>query len=109
MSEFSPVARCTCRHIYSAHNGRCHNPHALGQCRCPSFSPHADQIYIDTLALLSSHIHAFGYAPTVRELLSDAGVSSTATMNARLEILETAGLIERVGPRAIRLIEVTDE
>lgn len=52
---------------------------------------------------LVRHINAHGYAPTIRELCKLVGVKSPATMQARLQELETSGMIERVGPRAIKI------
>ena len=109
MSEFSPVARCTCLHAYSVHNGACQRRTGRGQCQCSVFEMHADQIHLNTLVLLSAHIQSRGYAPSVRELGDVLGLSSSSTVNARLDVLVGAGLIERIGPRAIRLIEADDE
>ncbi len=104
----SPVARCTCRHLYSTHDGACQGRRARGMCKCITFW-HADhQPHTETLDLLRSSIRLWGFAPTVREMAASLGVSSTATMNSRLAVLENAGLIERVGPRAIRLIKDTE-
>ncbi len=105
MNDLSPVARCTCRHVYKAHDGPCQTRNGRGVCRCPAFDMHADQIHIRTLALLRTHIGLMGYAPSVRELAFAAGVSSSSTMNHRLDVLESAGVITRVGPRAIYLEE----
>ena len=63
-----------------------------------------NQIHKDTLTVLSDHIAAHGYAPTVRELGQLLGLSSPDTVQKRLDVLERAGLIERVGPRAIRIV-----
>ena len=109
MSEFSPVARCTCLHAYSAHNGACRRRTGRGQCRCSAFDPHPEQIHLRTLSVLQSHIRIRGYAPSVRELGDVLGLSSSSTVNARLDVLQAARLIERVGPRAIRLLESADE
>lgn len=103
----SPVARCICRHIYSAHNGSCQRRIGRGTCKCPSFQASEFQPHTETMKLLQDSIRLWGFAPTVRELAQSLGVSSSATMRARLAVLEDAGLIERVGPRAIRLIEGT--
>ena len=63
-----------------------------------------NQIHRDTLTVLSDHIADYGYAPTVRELGVLLGLSSPDTVQKRLDVLEKAGLIERVGPRAIRIV-----
>ena len=63
-----------------------------------------NQIHKETLTVLSDHIDAHGYAPTVRELGKLLGLSSPDTVQKRLDVLEGAGLIERVGPRAIRIV-----
>ena len=103
----SPVARCTCRHLYSIHDGACQGRWARGMCQCQAFQKADHQPHTETLDLLQSSIRLRGFAPTVREMAETLGVSSTATMNSRLAVLEDAGLIERVGPRAIRLMEGT--
>ena len=102
----SPVARCICRHLYSVHDGPCQGRRARGMCQCSVFEyDHAFQPHVDTLTILVRDIRTNGFAPTVREMAETLGVSSTATMNSRLAVLEDAGLIERVGPRAIRLMD----
>ncbi len=101
----SPVARCTCRHLYNVHDGPCHGPRARGICKCSAFEPDLFQPHTDTLKVLQSSIRLWGFAPTVREMAETLGLSSTATVNSRLGVLADAGLIERVGPRAIRLME----
>ncbi len=102
----SPVARCTCRHLYNAHNGPCQGARARGRCKCSAFEyDHKFQPHVDTLIILTREIENNGFAPTVRELAQRLGISSSATMNSRLKVLEDAGLIERIGPRAIRLIK----
>ena len=63
-----------------------------------------NQIHRDTLIVLSDHIDAHGYAPTVRELAGLLGLSSPDTVQKRLDVLEKAGLIRRVGPRAITIV-----
>ncbi len=103
----SPVARCTCRHLYSVHDGPCQGTRARGRCKCQFFW-HADhQPHLETLSFITESISTDGFAPSVREMTEALGVSSTATMSSRLTVLEDAGLIERVGPRAIRLMEDT--
>ena len=62
-------------------------------------------IHRETLAVLRDHITAKGYAPSIRELGVLLGLSSSDSVQKRLDVLEKAGLIERVGPRAIRIIE----
>ena len=62
-----------------------------------------NQIHRDTLTVLSDHIDAHGYAPTVRELAQLLGLSSPDTVQKRLDVLEKAGMIRRVGPRAITI------
>ena len=62
-------------------------------------------IHLETLAVLRKHIFANGYAPSIRELGTLLGLSSSDSVKTRLDVLEKAGLIERVGPRAIRIIE----
>ncbi len=104
----SPVARCTCRHLYSIHDGACQGRRARGKCQCEAFWEADHQPHTDTLDVIRASIRMWGFSPTIRELAVTLEVSSTATVNSRLAVLETAGLIERVGPRAIRLMEVTD-
>ncbi len=106
MSDLSPVARCTCRHLYNAHNGPCQGARARGRCKCSAFEyDHKFQPHVDTLTILTRDIKANGFAPSVRELAVMLGVSSSSTMNRRLNVLESAGVITRVGPRAIYLEE----
>lgn len=104
----SPVARCTCRHLYSVHDGACQGRRARGMCQCQSFQKADHQPHTETLDLLQSSIRMWGFSPTIREMAVTLGGLSTATVNSRLAVLENAGLIERVGPRAIRLMEVTE-
>ena len=107
MTEISPVARCVCRHRYNLHDGPCNGGNARGVCKCSAFEPDLFQPHTDTLEVLRQSIRLWGYAPTIRELAATLGVSSSATMQSRLDVLTDAGLIERIGPRAIRLIERT--
>ena len=104
----SPVARCTCRHLYSIHDGACQGRRARGMCKCESFWKADHQPHTETLDVIRASIQMWGFSPTVREMAKTLGVASTATMNQRLAVLEDAGLIERVGPRAIRLMEATE-
>jgi repressor LexA len=62
-------------------------------------------IHRETLAVLLDHINQNGYAPSIRELGVLLGLSSSDSVQKRLDVLEKAGMIERVGPRAIRIIE----
>lgn len=103
----SPVARCTCRHLYSNHDGACQGRRARGMCKCQAFQKANHQPHTETLDVIRASIRMWGFSPTVREMTETLGVSSTATMNSRLDVLEKAGLIERVGPRAIKLMEGT--
>lgn len=50
-------------------------------------------------------VEANGWAPSVRELCTLSGVSSTSTVSHRLTLLENAGFIERRQsiPRAMRV------
>ena len=59
---------------------------------------------MDDVALryLTEYVKANGYAPSVREMGVYLGISPTS-VHARLRKLEADGLIERVGPRAIRI------
>lgn len=57
----------------------------------------------DLLAYLRSFIEENGYAPSVRELQEHFGWKSPDTAQRRLRELVDQGLIERVGPRAIRI------
>ena len=57
----------------------------------------------ETLAILTKYIKDNGFAPSVRELGELLGVSSPSTVHNRLRHLMDQGLIERVGPRAIRI------
>lgn len=54
------------------------------------------------LIYLRNHIEDNGYAPSVREMAAYLGKSLDTTQK-RLRALSDAGLIERVGPRAIRI------
>ena len=56
------------------------------------------------LNYLRDYVKANGYAPSVREMADDLDMSPT-TVQARFKDWETEGLIERVGPRAIRITE----
>ena len=64
-----------------------------------------NQIHQETLTILRDYINQNGFAPSIRELAAMLGYSSSDTGQRRLDALEEAGLIERVGPRAIRIIE----
>lgn len=64
-----------------------------------------NRIHQETYQILVKHIEAHGFAPTTRELAQLLGLSSSDSAHQRLQTLEQAGLIERVGPRAIRIVE----
>ncbi len=107
MSIESPVSKCTCTHLFDSHNGECQSRRGNGMCKCRGFVPSTHQPHTETLDLLTKSIRMWGFAPTIRELAETLGVSSSSTMQARLDVLEGHGLIERVGPRAIKLTEGT--
>lgn len=60
---------------------------------------------LDILRYLSTYIEENGFSPTVREIAIQFGISSSASVQARLVAMEEVGWIERVGPRAIRLLQ----
>lgn len=100
------VSLCECKHLNSAHDDDgCSNPRGRGVCQCDGFTVADEQPHLDTLDVIRSAIAAWGYSPTVREMAATLGLSSSASMKARLDVLERAGLITRVGPHAIRLEE----
>ena len=57
----------------------------------------------EVLDYLTVFIGENGYAPTVRELQLHFGWGSPDTAQRRLKALVDAGLIERMGPRALRI------
>lgn len=59
----------------------------------------------EVLDYMVAHVAEHGYAPTVREMCDHFGVTSTSTIHDRLGRLMRHGLIERVGPRAIRITD----
>lgn len=58
---------------------------------------------------IKSQIHLKGYPPSVREICSAVGLSSTSTVHGHLARLEKKGLIRRdpTKPRAIEVLEET--
>jgi hypothetical protein len=104
-----PISRCECAHLAPAHiqlEGSCQKRRGRGFCGCEEFRPSEAQIYADTYNTLASFSMEFGYTPTVRELGKAMGLSSPSTIQERLKVIEDAGLIERVGVRAIKIMEV---
>lgn len=57
----------------------------------------------EVLDYLRNFIADNGYSPTVRELQAHFHWKSPDTAQRRLKDLVDAGLIERVGPRALRI------
>lgn len=57
------------------------------------------------LGFLRDFITANGFAPSVREIQAHFGWDSPDTAQRRLQALVDEGKIERVGPRAIRLVQ----
>lgn len=70
--------------------------------RCVPASPGQ----LRALHLISDHLKAHGYPPTVRELVAGLGISSTNDVSGRLAALVTKGLILR-GARSARAITIT--
>lgn len=61
-------------------------------------------IHHETLRVIREHIADHGYAPTVAELADILGLASKSSVQGRLDVLEEYGLIERRGPRAIKVL-----
>jgi SOS-response transcriptional repressor LexA len=59
----------------------------------------------EVLPYLETFIAENGYAPSVREIQEQFKWASPDTAQRRLRALVDAGLIERVGPRAIRIVQ----
>lgn len=57
------------------------------------------------LDYIRSYITEHGYAPTVREIGVRFGWSSPSTVQGKLDQLVREGSIERVGSRAIRIVQ----
>lgn len=57
------------------------------------------------LDYLEAYIGKHGYAPTVREIGEEFGWSSPSTVQGKLDQLEREGSIERIGSRAIRIVQ----
>lgn len=64
-------------------------------------------IHRETLDYIRAFIDANGYPPTVREMCEPLGVSSPSSVHGRLDVLERAGYIERLGVRMV--IKVKEE
>lgn len=64
-----------------------------------------------TYILIKEYIKEHGYSPSVRELCSLAGVSSTATIHVHLRALKDKGYItcNKGSHRAIRIIKELEE
>jgi repressor LexA len=58
------------------------------------------------LELISGHVTAHGYPPTIRELAMALGVRSTNTIAGHLLALEKKGFIRRPTPRTSRGMQV---
>jgi len=99
---------CVCTHFAVEHDPECRSRRGAGYCPCDTYTPGERQLHTTTLAALTEFINGHGYAPTVRELGVMLGLSSTATVQDRLRVLEQAGFIERKGPRAIKLMEAQE-
>lgn len=61
-----------------------------------------------TYEAIAGFIDQHGYPPTVRQLGDELGLSSSASVQERLDALEKAGMVERVpgSPRAIILKDI---
>ena len=59
------------------------------------------------LSYITDHITDYGYPPTIREIASATGLSSSATVHAHLSKLEKTGYIKREkgSPRTIELMK----
>ena len=69
--------------------------------------PHVlTDIQLETLVAVAAFCAKHGYSPTVRELVADLGLTSTGTMQARLETLQALGLITWA-PHMARTIRIT--
>lgn len=60
------------------------------------------------LAYIREKLHASGYPPSVREICSAVGLSSTSTVHGHLAKLENLGFIRR-DPTKPRAIDILDE
>lgn len=60
------------------------------------------------LTFIKQHIRDKGYPPTVREIGTAVGLTSSSTVHGHIERLEKKGLIRRdpLKPRAIQIIKV---
>lgn len=58
------------------------------------------------LDVIRSHVAAYGYAPSIREIMELAGISTTSVVAYHLSRLEAAGVIERAlgAARAMRVV-----
>ena len=55
---------------------------------------------------ISAHISRYGWAPTLREIAQEVGISSPSTILKHLHTLEREGkLVLGGGPRMIRLVD----
>lgn len=59
----------------------------------------------EVLSYLEAFITENGFAPSVREIQHHFGWDSPDTAQRRLQALVDEGRIERVGPRAIRIVQ----
>lgn len=55
---------------------------------------------------IAHHEVAYGYPPTIRELMKETGLRSTSAVAYRLDVCESLGLIERA-PRLARAVTLT--
>lgn len=65
----------------------------------------------DVLKAIATYIEENQISPTVRELCNITGIKSTATVYAKLKILEEFGYIEKLdnSPRSIKITEYGKE
>lgn len=61
---------------------------------------------IEVLRTIQEHSKSHGFAPTIRELGDQLGISSTNGVNCHLQLLERKGLLTRRA-RASRTIQLT--
>lgn len=59
----------------------------------------------ETMQAITDYIEDNGVPPSVRELGRILGLSSSASVHKRLNALKEAGLIDKVGPRALILVK----
>ena len=59
----------------------------------------------DALAFIRSYQEQWRFCPTLVEIGTHMGLSSKSTVHTHIKELEKRGYLQRVGPRAIRVLE----